>query len=78
MRTRTAIMPIAQAVGLGAAVDYLSELDLVAVRAHEQDLLKRALQELARSTDCGSWVRPSPPAVAARFRSRSKASTRTT
>jgi cysteine desulfurase / selenocysteine lyase len=40
-------MPIAQAVGLGAAVDYLSDLDLAAVRAHEQRLLQRALPALA-------------------------------
>ena len=39
-------MPIAQAVGLGAAVDYLSEIDLPAVRAHEQNLLQRALLSL--------------------------------
>jgi cysteine desulfurase / selenocysteine lyase len=39
-------MPIAQAVGLGAAVDYLSDLDLAAVRAHEQNLLERALPAL--------------------------------
>ena len=39
-------MPIAQAVGLGAAVDYLSDLDLVAVRAHEQEMLRRALHAL--------------------------------
>jgi cysteine desulfurase/selenocysteine lyase len=40
-------MPIAQAVGLGAAVDYLSDLDLAAVRAHEQNLMRRALDALA-------------------------------
>jgi cysteine desulfurase / selenocysteine lyase len=39
-------MPIAQAVGLGAAVDYLSDLDLAAVRAHEQNLVRRALRAL--------------------------------
>ncbi len=39
-------MPIAQAVGLGAAVDYLSDLDLAAVRAHEHNLLERALPAL--------------------------------
>jgi cysteine desulfurase/selenocysteine lyase len=39
-------MPIAQAVGLGAAVDYLSDLDLSAVRAHEQNLVRRALHAL--------------------------------
>lgn len=39
-------MPIAEAVGLGAAVDYLSDLDLTAARAHEQQLLGRALAAL--------------------------------
>ena len=39
-------MPIDQAVGLGAAVDYLSDLNLAAVRAHEQNLLQRALNAL--------------------------------
>jgi cysteine desulfurase / selenocysteine lyase len=39
-------MPIAEAVGLGAAVDYLGDLDLEAVRAHEQSLVRRALQFL--------------------------------
>jgi len=39
-------MPIAQAVGLGAAVDYLTEVGLEAVRAHEQDLLRHALAAL--------------------------------
>jgi cysteine desulfurase/selenocysteine lyase len=38
--------PIAQAVGLGAAADYLSNLDMRAVRAHEQDLTGYALQLL--------------------------------
>jgi cysteine desulfurase / selenocysteine lyase len=40
-------MPIAQAVGLGAAIDYLTETGLEAVRDHEQDLLRHALAALA-------------------------------
>jgi cysteine desulfurase / selenocysteine lyase len=40
-------MPITEAVGLGAAVDYLSDLDLKAARAHEEALLRRALPALA-------------------------------
>ena len=40
-------MPIAQAAGLAAAIDYLSEVGLDAVHAHEQRLLGRALPELA-------------------------------
>jgi cysteine desulfurase/selenocysteine lyase len=39
-------MPIAEAVGLGAAVDYLGDLDLAAVRAHEQNMVERALHAL--------------------------------
>jgi cysteine desulfurase/selenocysteine lyase len=39
-------MPIAQAVGLGAAIDYLGDVDLAAVRAHEHALVSRALQAL--------------------------------
>jgi cysteine desulfurase/selenocysteine lyase len=41
-------MPIAQAVGLGAAVDYLSEIGLDAVRAHELGLISRALDVLGQ------------------------------
>jgi cysteine desulfurase/selenocysteine lyase len=40
-------MPIAQAVGLGTAMDYLNEIGLDAVHAHEQQLLARALPALA-------------------------------
>ena len=40
-------MPIAQAVGLGAAIDYLSETGRDAIHAHEQLLLGRALPALA-------------------------------
>ncbi|MGB6456209.1 MAG: cysteine desulfurase [Streptosporangiaceae bacterium] len=39
-------MPIAQAVGLGAAVDYLTGVGLAAVRVHEQQLLEHALSAL--------------------------------
>jgi cysteine desulfurase/selenocysteine lyase len=40
-------MPIAQAAGLAAAIDYLGEIGLDAVHAHEQRLLGHALAELA-------------------------------
>jgi cysteine desulfurase / selenocysteine lyase len=40
-------MPIAQAVGLGAAVDYLTALGLESIQAHEQELLRHALPALA-------------------------------
>ena len=39
--------PIAEAVGLGAAVDYLSELSMTRVRAHEQALTAYMLDRLA-------------------------------
>jgi len=39
-------MPIAQAVGLGAAIGYLGEVGLPAVRAHEHDLIGQALGAL--------------------------------
>jgi cysteine desulfurase / selenocysteine lyase len=40
-------MPIAQAVGLGAAVDYLTALGPEPIQAHEQELLRHALPALA-------------------------------
>jgi len=39
--------PIAQAIGLGAAVDYLSALDMRAVHQHEQEITGYALKTLA-------------------------------
>jgi len=39
--------PFAQAVGLGAAIDYLNELGMDAVRAHEIELTGYALKRLA-------------------------------
>jgi cysteine desulfurase/selenocysteine lyase len=38
--------PIAEAIGLGAAVDYLSGLDMNAVRAHEMALTASAIDTL--------------------------------
>ena len=38
---------IAEAIGLGAAVDFLSELGMDAVHAHERDLVAYALERLA-------------------------------
>jgi cysteine desulfurase/selenocysteine lyase len=38
---------IAEAIGLGAAVDFLSEIGMDAVRAHERDLTGYALERLA-------------------------------
>jgi cysteine desulfurase/selenocysteine lyase len=39
--------PIAEAVGLGAAVDYLTGLDMRAVRRHEKEITAYALEALA-------------------------------
>jgi cysteine desulfurase/selenocysteine lyase len=39
-------MPIAEAVGLSAAIDYVSEVGLEAIRAHEEELLAYALPAL--------------------------------
>ena len=39
-------MPIAEAAGLDAAIDYLTDVGLDAVRAHEQDLIAYALEAL--------------------------------
>jgi cysteine desulfurase/selenocysteine lyase len=38
---------IAEAIGLGAAIDYVTELGLDAIAAHEQDVLHYAMQRLA-------------------------------
>ncbi len=40
--------PIAEAIGLGAAVDYLSQLGMANVRAHEMDVTGHALEALAK------------------------------
>jgi cysteine desulfurase/selenocysteine lyase len=46
-------MPIAQEVGLGAAVDYLEALTMDAVRAHEEEITRYALDRLI---DAGATV----------------------
>jgi len=43
--------PIAEAVGFGAAVDYLSTIGMEAVRAHEESITAYALQRLAEVPD---------------------------
>lgn len=40
--------PIAEAIGLGAAIDYLQSLGFASLQAHEQDLTSYFLQELAK------------------------------
>jgi cysteine desulfurase/selenocysteine lyase len=39
--------PIAAAIGLGAAVDYLSAIGMPAISAHEHELLRQATQRIA-------------------------------
>lgn len=38
--------PIAEAIGLGAAIDYLNQLDWAAIMEHEEKVLQYALQQL--------------------------------
>jgi len=40
--------PIAAAIGLGAAVDYLSGIGMDAIAAHERDLLDYATEQVKR------------------------------
>jgi cysteine desulfurase/selenocysteine lyase len=44
-------MPIAEAVGLGAAVDYLERLDMGGVFAHDRELAGYTMQRLAEVPD---------------------------
>ncbi len=43
--------PVAQAVGFGAAVDYLMDLGMENVRAHEMEITRYALEQLAAIPD---------------------------
>ncbi len=45
-RFEAGTMPIAEAAGLSAAIDYVSAIGLEEIHAHEQDLLTHALKEL--------------------------------
>ncbi len=53
-------MPIAQAVGLGAAIGYLGEVGFDAIHAHEQELVGQALGALA-AIDGVSILGPAQP-----------------
>jgi cysteine desulfurase/selenocysteine lyase len=54
-------MPIAQEIGLGAAVDYLQALGMDAVRAHEEEITRYALDRLI---DAGATVfGPKDPSI---------------
>jgi cysteine desulfurase/selenocysteine lyase len=52
-RFEAGTMQVAQQIGLGAAIDYLTELGMDAVRAHEQELTAYALERL---TEAGATV----------------------
>jgi cysteine desulfurase/selenocysteine lyase len=52
--------PIAEAVGLGAAVDYLGEIGMETVRAHERDLTDYALERLAEVEGLRTFGPPDP------------------
>ena len=43
--------PIAEAIGFGAAVDYLSALDMANVRAHEKEITRYALDRMSEIPD---------------------------
>jgi cysteine desulfurase/selenocysteine lyase len=47
-RFEAGTQPIAQAVGLGAAIDYVSAIGLDAIAAHEHELVTYALEQLSR------------------------------
>ena len=70
--------PIAEAVGFGAAVDYLNEIGLEAIERHEHDLVAYALDRLSgtcRGSSCTARRRRSAPGSSP---STWKGSTRTT
>lgn len=43
--------PIAEVVGLGAAVDYLSEIGMAAIHEHEQEIVTYAMEQLSALPD---------------------------
>ncbi|CAN5601192.1 cysteine desulfurase [soil metagenome] len=52
--------PIAQGVGLGAAIDYLDAIGMDTVRAHERDLTARALERLGEVEGLRIFGPPDP------------------
>ena len=50
--------PMAEAVGLGAAIDYLEEIGLDAIEQHEHELVAYALDKLAEIPGVTSWGPP--------------------
>ena len=59
--------PIAQAVGFGAAVDYLSKLGMPAIRQHEQEMIEEL--KIGRFVACLDVTAPEPPAADSPLRS---------
>ena len=54
--------PIAEAVGLGAAIDYLAGLGMESVRAHERDLTAYTLERLGEIEGLRTFGPPDPAA----------------
>jgi cysteine desulfurase / selenocysteine lyase len=52
--------PVAQGVGLGAAIDYLAEIGMERIRAHEKDLTAYTLGRLAEVDALRSFGPPDP------------------
>ncbi|HEX5450630.1 MAG TPA: cysteine desulfurase [Gaiellaceae bacterium] len=50
--------PMAEAVGLGAAIDYLEEIGLDAIEQHEHELVAYALEKLAEIPGVTQWGPP--------------------
>ena len=61
--------PIVEAIGLGAAVDYLGHIGMDDVHAHEQAITGYALEGLETVPGLRSSARPTPPSAAVRSRS---------
>ena len=70
--------PMAEAVGFGAAIDYLNAVGFDAIEAHEHELAAYALGRLARDRRASRSTGRRPSAARASSRSTSRASTRTT
>ena len=62
--------PIVQAIGLGAAIDYVNSIGKARIRAHEAALVEYAHERCARSTRCASSARPRTRARSSPSRSR--------
>ena len=69
---------IAEAIGLGAAVDWIQALGIDRIRAHEETLVAETLPAWPRFPGSRSTARPIPLTAGPWSRSRSRAPTRTT